>query len=145
MEDRIVRAKEWTPSDTFRTEYLPRALVLLKGISSDPERNKWCLDYSIYSPCEDVFGIDNEVSWFIKASYSEGLVVKDYGEYMEHYDRNVYEAKTDWVETLSLERLLASIAIHFRRDYHCNGSLINESIPSGAMLRLMEELERRTS
>ncbi|HAN42047.1 MAG TPA: hypothetical protein DCP98_01315 [Sphaerochaeta sp.] len=63
---------------------------------------------------------------------------------MDMHEREAYAARSEWVSRLSLEELLACIAIHFRRDHHCNGSLISKSIPSGAMLRLMEELEKRT-
>lgn len=143
MEDRIVSAKEWYPSDTLRSEYLPCVLSSLKDIAFNPQKNEWCMEYSAYMSCDDLFGIDREVDWFISATYSEGLVVKDYGDYIDMHEREAYAARSEWVSRLSLEELLACIAIHFRRDHYCNGSLISESIPSGAMLRLMEELEKR--
>ena len=80
MNDRVVRAKEWYPSDTLRSEYLPRVLSFLKDIALNPQKNEWCRAYSVYRPYDDTFGIDREVSWFIHATYSEGLVVKDYGD-----------------------------------------------------------------
>lgn len=145
MADRIVKAAEWTPSETLRTEYLPRALALLRGIASDPKKLEWCSGYTVYLPYEDTFSLDREFDWFIMASYQEGLVVNDYHDYVEHWAREVYAADPEWLRTISFEKLLACIAVHFRRDYHSNGSLIEESVPSGAMLRLLEELQRRVS
>ena len=145
MPDRIVNASEWTPSKSFCTEYLPRALSLLKEIDSNPEKKKWCSDHTEYTPYKDTFGLEREFQWFIKTSYEEGLVVQDYNDYVGRCTREVYAADPQWVSTLSLEKLLASIALHFRRDYHCNGSLIEESVPSGALLRLFEELQKKTA
>ena len=143
MSDRIVNAAEWTPSETLSTEYLPRALALLKGIDSDPAKLEWCRGYTVYTPYEDTFGLEREFSWFIMASYQEGLVVKDYSDYVDNWSQEVYTADSEWLRTLSIEKLLACIAVHFRRDHHSNGSLIEESVPSGAMLRLLEELRKR--
>lgn len=145
MSDRIVNAAEWTPSETLRTEYLPRALALLRGIASDPKKLEWCRGYTVYHPYEDTFGLDREFLWFIEASYQEGLVVKDYLEYVEHWSGEMHVADPEWLHTLSLEELLACITLHFRRDHHSIGSLIGESVPSGAMLMALEELQIRTS
>lgn len=143
MADRIVKAAEWTPSETLRTEYLPRALALLREIASDPKKLEWCSGYTVYFPYEDTFGLDREFDWFIEASYQEGLVVKDYFDYVEHFAQKMYSSDPEWLHTLSMEELLSCIAVHFRRDHHSNGSLIEESVPSGAMLRLLEELQKR--
>ena len=87
MADRKVKAAEWTPSETFRAEYLPRALSLLREIASDPKKLEWCSGYTVYFPYEDTFGLDREFDWFIDASYQEGLVVNDYHDYRDPAER----------------------------------------------------------
>ena len=42
--------------------------------------------------------------------------------------------------TLSLYGAVACLAYHFRRDHFCEGSLINDSVANGCVLRLMERI-----
>lgn len=54
---------------------------------------------------------------------------------------HILRANAAWVAELSYECALACIAYHFRRDHFCEGSLINDSIASGAMLSLLRQLK----
>lgn len=138
-----VRASEWKPSESFKTSYLPRAMALLRSVANSPELLEWCKGYPYEVGENTNEQLDREIEWFLEASYSEGLVVKDYMEYFSPSDPEPHMAKQEWVEKLSFQQLLAAIAYHFRMDHFCNGSLWNDSIPSGALLKLFEELSKR--
>lgn len=137
------KASEWKPSASFKTVYFPRAIKLLRSIADSPELIEWCKGYPYRGGDNNHIQLEREISWFTEASYSEGLVVKDYGDYYSPCDREPHNAEQKWVKQLSFEQLLAAIAYHFRMDHFCFGSMENDSIPSGAMLRLYEELNKR--
>ena len=137
------KASDWKPSASFRTIYLPRTMALLRSVANSPELLEWCKGYPYRGDVNSQEELDREIHWFIHASYSEGLVVIDYGDYFSPSDPEPHEAKQEWVEKLSLQQLLAAIAWHFRMDHFCFGSMQNDSIPSGALLRLFEELSKR--
>ena len=137
------KASEWKPSASFKTIYLPRAMALLRSVENNPELMEWCKGYPYRGDANSQEELAREIHWFIHASYSEGLVVIDYGDYFSPSDPEPHEAKQEWVEKLSLQQLLAAIAWHFRMDHFCFGSMQNDRIPSGALLRLFEELSKR--
>lgn len=141
--DNYCKASEWKPSASFKTVFMPKALSLLHRIDDDPKLLHWCRHWYAESREAGQIELDREIIWFIEASYEEGLVVTDYLDYIGFRDKEFLRAEQTWVDGLSFEKLLAAIAAHFRRDHHCNGSLQEESIPSGAMLRLFEELNKR--
>ena len=143
--DKYCKAEEWKPSATFKTVFMPKALSLLHRIDSDPKLLHWCRYWYCENEGPEQHDLDRDVSWLIKASYEEGLVVTDYSEYIEFGDQQFLNAEQAWIDGLSFEQLLSVIACHFRRDHHSSGSLKEESIPTGAMLRLFEELNKRTS
>lgn len=139
----IVNASEWKPSAAFKTVYFPKAMALLRSVKNNPELIEWCKGYPYERGENSHEQFEKDTIWFIDASYTEGLVVKDYGDYFSPSDPGPHEAKQEWVEKLSFNQLLAAIAYHFRMDHFCFGSIQNDSIPSGALLRLFEELYRR--
>ncbi len=147
-EPRFCKASEWVSSSWFKSVYLPKAIELLEKINNDPKLIDWCKKYSFYEKIDNHIELKEEIDWFFHATYAEGLVVTDYQNYLDDFrlkDNVVIIADKAWLEGLSLCQLLSVLAYHFRWDYHCNGSLINESIASGAMLRIIEELNRRES
>ena len=137
------KASDWKPSASFRTIYLPRTMALLRSVANSTELLEWCKGYPYRGDVNSQEELNSEIHWLIHASYSEGLVVIDYGDYFSPSDPEPHEAKQEWVEKLSLQQLLAAIAWHFRMDHFCFGSMQNDSIPSGALLRLFEELSKR--
>ena len=141
--DKYCKAADWKPSGTFRTGFMPKALSLLHRIDEDPKLLHWCRHWYERNKEVEQIELDREISWFVKASYEEGLVVTDYSDYIGFGDEVSLKAEQPWIDSLSLEQLLSAIAVHFRRDHHSFGSLQEESIPSGAMLRLFEELNKR--
>lgn len=56
-------------------------------------------------------------------------------------ERLIIKAEYEWLSELSYEGILSCIAYHFRRDHFIEGSLINDSIASGAMVRLFRQLK----
>ena len=137
------KASDWKPLASFKSLYLPRAMALLRSVANSPELLEWCKGYPYRGDVNSQEELDREITWFIHSSYSEGLVVKDYGEYFSPSDPEPHVARQEWVEKLSLQQLLAAIAWHFRMDHFCFGSMQNDSIPSGALLRLFKELSKR--
>ena len=75
-------------------------------------------------------------------------MIADYWEKMSELgldEKNVMRAEKEWVEQLSIEGAAACLAYHFRRDHFCEGSLIQEGIADGCILRLMERLYKLLS
>lgn len=119
---------------------------MLQTIDEAPELCKWCSEYSAYGQNEEYLTLQREINWFLHASYSEGLVVTDYREYLDQMNLRygvVEGAEAFWLEGLSLCQLLSVMTYHFRKDHHCDGSLMNESLASGAMYRIVLELAKR--
>ena len=146
MKDRFCKASEWSPSPDFKCVYIPHALKLLTMIEDSPELRRWCSSYWIGEQYPDKSELLDEIRWFLHASYAEGLVVTDYGEYLEQMNLRygiAEDAEASWLDGLSLNQLLSVMAFHFRKDHHRNGSLINESLASGAMYRIVLELAKR--
>ena len=56
-------------------------------------------------------------------------------------ERSIANADPEWLETQPYLCVLACIAWHFRRDHFCEGSLINQNIADGIMLRLFRRLK----
>ena len=76
-------------------------------------------------------------------TYKNGVVIGNYREMMDRLnldDQQVVKAESAWVDTLSLYGAVACLAYHFRRDHFCEGSLINDSVANGCVLRLMERI-----
>ena len=55
-------------------------------------------------------------------------------------EEKIIRSESDWVEQLSVNGAAACLAYHFRRDHFCEGSLIQNGLANGCILRLMERL-----
>ena len=120
----------------------------LQTIVRSEKHIAWCKEYSVYSACEDEYGIRKLEEKLIEETYHNGLVIADYREKMSELgldERNVMRAEKEWVEQLSIEGAVACLAYHFRRDHFCEGSLIQKGIADGCILRLMERLYKLLS
>jgi hypothetical protein len=118
----------------------------LRRIAASDEYHTWCKDYSVFAMMQDKYEIKKKLSELTEESYEKGLVPTDYYETVKEAgldERLIGEAEAEWLAKLSTKELIACIAYHFRRDHFAEGSLINRSIADGAMLRMMEELQRR--
>lgn len=143
---KFCKVAEWKPSSVFKKKYLTKAIKLLKKIEDSPELRRWCSEFSVFEAHTENNEIESEINCFVEASYSEGLVVTDYQEYLDRMQLSpkiIEKAEASWLESLTLCQLLSVLAYHFRKDYHCSGSLINESLASGAMYRIILELDKR--
>ena len=72
------------------------------------------------------------------------MVISNYRQVIEQWSLDkdqIMQADSDWLIRQPYLSVLASIAWHFRRDHFCEGALINDSIASGAMLRLFQRLK----
>lgn len=76
-------------------------------------------------------------------AYATGLVIKDYWDVIHNTGMDEYAVCTAapaWLDTLNRKQTLAAIAYLFRRNRFVEGSLINHSVASGALLRLFRHL-----
>ena len=123
--------------------FLDWAIALLEEIESSAEKQCWCQKYSVYSDNPGQDQLSDTLSAFFDYAYRYGLVITNYHKVieMQRLDEGlILRADATWVAELSYECALACIAYHFRRDHFCEGALINNSIASGAMLRLLRQL-----
>lgn len=84
-----------------------------------------------------------DIERFIEETYKNGVVIGNYHEIMKSLnlnERQIVKAEKAWIDTLSLYGAVACLAYHFRRDHFCEGSLINDSVANGCVLRLMERI-----
>lgn len=98
---------------------------------------------SVYAPQTDKQGLIRTFRQFMNDTYKNGVVIGNYREMMNRLnldDQQVVKAESAWVDTLSLYGAVACLAYHFRRDHFCEGSLINDSVANGCVLRLMERI-----
>ena len=85
-----------------------------------------------------------DLNTFEDRAYGEGLVISNYQEVLRRWqleERSIANADPEWLETQPYLCVLACIAWQFRRDHFCEGSLINQSIADGIMLRLFRRLK----
>lgn len=132
----------WSDPQLLRTYWEP-AIQMLREIEASEEKREWCRAYSAYTSQADTYGIARNLRHFTKDTYRNGVVIGSYRKVMERLEldeRQVLAAEKEWVDTLSISGAAASLAYHFRRDHFCEGSLINDSIANGCMLRLMEQI-----
>lgn len=119
------------------------AIALLTEIETTPDKLAWCQRYSVYTLNAGQESLKQELYTLIDQSYKHSLVISNYCEVIEYWNLNEQEitvANPAWLERQHYLCILASIAWHFRRDHFCEGSLIHDSIASGALLRLFRRL-----
>lgn len=127
------------------TQLIDSSIQRLRHIQSAPEKIKWCEEYSVYDGCSSrqeeilsqIHGLTSDV-------YQAGLVIANYAQVIDRWDlsqRYMDLADSEWLRRQPYLSVLATIAWHFRRDHFMEGSLINKSIASGALLRLFLRLK----
>ena len=124
--------------------FLDWAIDLLEQIENSQEKNAWCHHYSVYSSNPGQEDLFHDLNVFVDRAYEKGLVISNYQEVLRRWqleERSIANADPEWLETQPYLCVLACIAWHFRRDHFCEGSLINQSIADGIMLRLFRRLK----
>ncbi len=121
---------EWRPTDEFRA-WLDRSIEFLEAINSDPEKRRWCETCDPYLGSNDL-EFERKVDRLIEGAYEHRLVVTDYHDHVDMHDDRIYTADPEWLGGATMPQLLSAIACHYRKDHFCNGSIVNESIASGA-------------
>ena len=117
---------------------------LLEEIEASPEKQEWCRAYSVYTSNLGQEELLHDLNVFVKRAYENGLVISNYQEVLRRWqpeERSIANSDPEWLETQPYLCVLACIAWHFRRDHFCEGSLINQSIADGIMLRLFRRLK----
>lgn len=124
--------------------FFDSSIQLLTDIQNSPEKIKWCKEYNVYHPPVGQEELLANIHHFIDNVYGAGLVISNYAQVVQRWDLKEYhmvQADTEWLHHQSYLPTLATIAWHFRRDHFMEGSLINTSIASGALLRLFLRLK----
>ena len=132
----------WSDPLLLNTYWEP-SIKMLREIEASEEKRSWCKAYSVYAPQTDKQGLIRTFRQFMNDTYKNGVVIGNYREMMNRLNldnQQVVKAESAWVDTLSLYGAVACLAYHFRRDHFCEGSLINDSVANGCVLRLMERI-----
>jgi hypothetical protein len=120
------------------------AIQLLESICASPEKVSWCRGYDVYTENAGQEEMQRDLDTFIHQAYEFGLVIPNYRHMIELGwvdEEHIAEADKDWLSDLHYASVLACISYHFRRDHFVEGSLIRNSVASGAMLRLLRRLK----
>lgn len=124
--------------------FLEQAISLLKEIEEFPEKLEWCKQYSVYITNSGQDELVQSLHAFMEQAYINGLVITNYHQVIQEYhldEVDIITVTPDWLKVQPYLPTLACIAYHFRRDHFSEGSLISESIASGAMLRMLRHLK----
>ena len=129
------------PAKKRRLDFCAKYIPLLQKIEDDPELKAACREYSVYkknNKHQEL--IDHIYESFMKDAYRNDMVVHNYGNLVEAagMDKKVHAPEEQNLRALTAEQVLGCIAWHFRCDHFDNGSLVNESIAEGHMLRMMK-------
>ena len=125
-------------------KFMDWAISLLTEIDTTPDKLAWCRQYSVYSSNAGQESLARALRTLFHQTYEFGLVITNYGKVIDYWDLDEQEIATAdpvWLEQQPYLCVLASIAWHFRCDHFCEGSLIHDSIASGALLRLFRRLK----
>lgn len=126
--------------------FLEQSIALLEGIEASPEKLEWCRRYSVYATNPGQDELAQSLHNFMEQAYENGLVIANYHQVIQQYNLDeafIVNADSCWLKGQSYLPTLACIAYHFRRDHFSEGSLISESIASGAMLRILRHLKSK--
>ena len=137
-----IRPIFWS-SPQLLNDYWKPAIETLRGIAESDEKVVWCKDFSGYSKNNDVYGIEKWAGKFMDETCRNGLVIDDYQKVIDVLgldEEKITNAEKDWVGQLSIEGAAACLTYHFRKDHFCEGSLIQNGIANGCVLRLMERM-----
>lgn len=121
------------------------AISLLEKIESNPTWKEWCRNYSVYEP-SDIDGLHGRLAKLFHEAYETNALLSNYRDIIERAkldEGQISDADENWLTGLSTEELIACITYHFRRDHFVEGALISSSVASGALLRMLLELQKR--
>lgn len=123
-------------------EYCHKWLPTLERIISDKSLNDKCRRYNSYSPSKLEEEVVDELDYFsfLKEGYDSGIVPNDYLSFGEDKQEEIFNPSDDFINSLSTENIIRCIGWHFRCDHFDNGSLINQSLASGVLLKYFRAL-----
>lgn len=124
--------------------FLERSIALLEEIEASPEKLEWCRRYSVYTTNPGQDELARSLYTLMDQAYENGLVITNYHQVIQQYhldEASIVNVDLSWLKDQPYLPTLACIAYHFRRDHFSEGSLISESIASGAMLRMLRHLK----
>lgn len=127
--------------------FLERSIALLEEIEASPEKLEWCRRYSVYNADSGQDELARTLYDFMEQAYDNGLVITNYHQVIQWYhleEASIVNADPCWLKEQPYLPTLACIAYHFRWDHFSEGSLISESIASGAMLRMLRHLKAKS-
>lgn len=108
-------------------KFCNKYIVLMELLYKDKELNEWCRNYSAYTPNEKHHKLESII-------YNE-FMHEAYSTFMSRYRAEKNESESEHTEAGIIRAMTTAI----RFDYWCNGGLINSSIASGQLYRLMEK------
>ena len=124
--------------------FVNEAIELLTEIENSPEKKAWCKNFSVYALNLQRDELCRRIYDFMDLSYENGIVLANYHEIISRErisESMLREVDSAWLNEQPCDCVLACITWHFRRDHFCEGSLINESIVDGTLLRLFSRLK----
>ena len=127
-------------------EFCNKWLPMLEKVESNKPLKEKCKAYNAFVPSEQGDELMSEIKFhvFLDEAYDSGIVVTNYGEIVQNFDEHmVSEPTDDFVAGLSEQGIVGCIAWHFRRDHFSEGSLVNESIANGSLLKYFRALIRK--
>lgn len=127
--------------------FLEQSIALLEEIEASSEKLEWCRQYSVYATNPGQDELARLLYAFTDQAYENGLVITNYHQVIQQYhldEGDIITATPDWLEEQPYLPTLACLAYHFRRDHFSEGSLISESIASGAILRMLRHLKSQS-
>ena len=134
-------------SDFMPDTFLEWSIALLEEIEASPEKTEWCRKYSVYAANPEQDELSRSLHTFMEQAYKNGLVITNYRQVIQRYSLDesaIANADSSWLEEQAYLPTLACVAYHFRRDHFSEGSLISESIASGAMLQMLHHLKSKS-
>lgn len=129
-----------------RLDFCRKYIPILKMIDRDEDMKHMCRSFSAFTSAEKTSSLVQYLyDAFMPDAYSAGMVITNYMQLVEDEDikRWVANPSEEQLSGLDEEHVLACIAWHFRCDHFSNGSLINNSVSNGHMLRMLETYEEK--
>ena len=124
-------------------EFCSKWLPMLEKVETNESLKEKCRVYSAFVPSKQDNEVSSEIKFhmFLEEAYDSGIVVTNYGEIVQNFNEEIVSEPTDdFIAGLSEQGIIGCIAWHFRRDHFSEGSLINESIANGSLLKYFKAL-----
>ena len=115
--------------------------VLFRLLYEDEELRNSIREYNVYQPPQDHPQIYRILHECMENAYEYDVVVTHYGQVISDNnlsDQDVANPTKEWVDSLTVEEILACIAWHFRRDHFSEGSWISVSVAEGHMMAFVQ-------